>query len=272
MLALLKELGYEIKNQDGLIGHVDGRLMQECIYRFFGDDDIKSDDTLLFYFSGHGIASKGDDFLASSNIEPKRSKINGFSFDDLAGEISPENCHAKKVVVILDSCLAGSLKIDSKGEDLSMVSSTRDHQSSKFKEGEGRCLLSSCMGFQESFATAEGSHSFFTNYLLKGLRGADGKSIDENGLVTPESLMRYIDHVIDYEIPKEKCPDQKPMRKIAFAGNVILADWSQKFPREFGSPADESLQKLLDEAAKRGALEAAKAKQEEIQKLPMCWS
>jgi len=217
MLALLKGLGYEIKNQDGLIGQVDGTLMQDCIYEFFKDDDIKSDDTILFYFSGHGVPGEGDFFLASSNIDPRKPKMRGFSFADLNGEIT--HCRAKRTVVILDSCYAGSLDISGKSSESALASAAKNQLSTTFKEGEGNCLLSSCMGFQESFATAEGDHSFFTNYLLKGLRGAEGKSVDENGIVTPESLMSYIDREIDNM--KEKV--QTPFRKIESAGKIMLA-------------------------------------------------
>jgi tetratricopeptide (TPR) repeat protein len=219
MLALLKNTGYEIKNVDGLIGHTDGTLMQDCIYSFF-NDDIKSADTLLFYFSGHGVPGKDDFFLSSSNIDQSKPKMRGFSFADLSGEII--KCHAKRVVTILDSCYAGSLNLSGKGNESALVTAAENQISATFKEGEGRCLLSSCMGFQESFATAEGNHSFFTNYLLKGLRGADGKSVDERGIVTPESLMQYVDSAID-ELPKENRPTQTPFRKIESAGKIMLA-------------------------------------------------
>ncbi|MBI5146721.1 MAG: tetratricopeptide repeat protein [Thaumarchaeota archaeon] len=219
MLSFLKDSGYEIKNVDGLIGHVDGRLMQDLVYSFFEDNDIKSDETLLFYFSGHGVPGKDDFFLSSSNIDPSKPKMRGFSFADLNGEIT--NCRAKRVVVILDSCYAGSLGIGAKGNESAIATAAGNKLSATFKEGQGRCLLSSCMGFQESFATAERDHSFFTNYLLNGLRGAEGKSVDENGIVTPESLMNYIDHEIDNV--KGNRPAQTPFRKIESAGKIMLA-------------------------------------------------
>ena len=46
---ILNNLGYDIKNHEGLIGYVDGTYMQDAIYDFF-HDDIQLDDTLLFYF------------------------------------------------------------------------------------------------------------------------------------------------------------------------------------------------------------------------------
>ncbi len=217
MAALLGELDYEVTNQD-LVGRVDGRHMQDCVYDFFNNDDIQSNDTILFYFSGHGIVGFDDTFMSSSNIEPKIPNKRGFSFNDLRSVM--EGCRSKRVIVILDCCYAGSAKI-SKGEEMSLVSAARNHQS-KFKQGEGRCLLSASLGFQESFATEMGDHSFFTHYLMNGLKGADGKSVDKDGLVTPASLMDYIDLEID-NLPADKRPQQTPLRKIETTGKFILA-------------------------------------------------
>lgn len=217
MTALLGDLGYKVTNQD-LVGRVDGRYMQDCVYDFFNDDDIRSNDTILFYFSGHGIVGFDDTFMSASNMESKIPNKRGFSFNDLRSVM--EGCRSKCVIVILDCCYAGSAKI-SKGEEASLVSAARNHQSS-FKQGEGKCLLSASLGFQESFATEMGDHSFFTHYLLSGLKGAEGKSVDKDGIVTPESLMQYIDSEIDM-LPINKRPSQTPLRKIETVGRIILA-------------------------------------------------
>lgn len=228
MKKLLKKLRYKIKNVDGLIGNVDGTLMRESIFGFFADEDINSEDTLLFYFSGHGVPGKNDVFLASSNIDLKSPKVRGFSFADLNEEIN--NCFAKRIVLILDSCYAGSLKLDSKSGENALAKVAKNEFSSKFKEGEGKCLLASCMGFQESFATKEEDHSFFTNYLLKGLRGISEKSVDENGLVTPESLMNSINYAITNHAGKKS--EQRPVTKTEFAGKIILAEYPDKAERK----------------------------------------
>ncbi|EGG42066.1 caspase domain-containing uncharacterized protein [Candidatus Nitrosarchaeum limnium SFB1] len=233
MHKILKNLGYDIKNHEELIGYVDGTHMQDAIYDFF-HDNIQLDDTLLFYFSGHGVPGNGDYFLASSNIDPKIPKKRGFSFEDLNGEIV--NCHSAKKVIIIDSCYAGSAKVDAKGSVIAAAIDAKNHQDQSF-EGVGTCLLSSCMGAQESFDSAEGNHSFFTNYLIKGLNGANGKSVDDNGLVTPESLMNYIDREID-AIPEENRPNQTPLRKIMNAGGPIEIAKFPEFAKHLSSKSE----------------------------------
>jgi hypothetical protein len=238
VLEILKNLGYEIVNQAGLIGYVEGTKMQDAIYDFFTDDGLKSDDTVLFYFSGHGIPGAEDFFLSSSNIDQRSPKKRGFSFEDLNLEI--RHCRSKKKVIILDSCYAGSARVDGKGGNESTIALTAKNTQDQIFEGEGTCLLSSCMGFQESFGTSDGNNSFFTSFLIKGLKGANGKSVNSDGAVTPNSLMDFIDRELDY-LPTEKKPMQTPLRKIMTAGNpIILAQYP-----EFSKPKRAKME-ILD--------------------------
>jgi hypothetical protein len=52
---VLKSLGYQIPENNKLVGQVKGNQLKRAIYDFFGDDTINSQDTILFYYSGHGI-------------------------------------------------------------------------------------------------------------------------------------------------------------------------------------------------------------------------
>lgn len=220
---LLKDLGYDVKKQ--LVGNVDGTTLQDEIIEFFGDPEIKHDDTVLFYYSGHGVpGSTGEVYLSSSNIDPTKPMKRGFSFDELTTMM--ESCNSRCLVTMLDCCYSGSAKI-SKSDEKARVKLVQNYQVEKInnlKQGEGKCILSASRGFQESFATMEGKHSFFTHYLLNGLRGANGKSVDKDGIVTPESLMQYIDSEID-KLPINMRPSQTPIRKIETVGRIVLAEY-----------------------------------------------
>lgn len=221
--ALLKEIGYDVKKQ--LVGNVNGTDLQDEIIDFFQDPEIKHDDTVLFYYSGHGIpGAAGEVYLSASNIDPTKPMKRGFSFDELTTMM--ESCKSKCLVTMLDCCYSGSAKI-SKSDEKARVKLVQNYQIEKInnlKQGEGKCLLSASLGFQESFGTMEGKHSFFTHYLLKGLGGANGESVDKNGVVTPESLMQYIDSEID-KLPIGKRPSQTPLRKIETVGRIVLAEY-----------------------------------------------
>jgi uncharacterized caspase-like protein len=81
---VLISLGYEISDKNKLVGEAKGEKVKDAIYDFF--DDIRNipDDTLLFYYSGHGVPDvDGDMYLASSDTDPDKPYRRGFSFEEL---------------------------------------------------------------------------------------------------------------------------------------------------------------------------------------------
>src|SRR2546430_2636178 len=67
MAELLESLGYEIADNNKLIGNVSLEDMTKSIINFF--KTAKHTDTLLFYYSGHGVHDvNGNLYLAASEI------------------------------------------------------------------------------------------------------------------------------------------------------------------------------------------------------------
>jgi tetratricopeptide (TPR) repeat protein len=218
---LLSFLGYEIHDKNKLIGHVQGENMRDAIIDFFTDEKTGPDDTLLLYYSGHGIESfSGNVYLAPSDMIPSKPTKRGFSFDDLRSEIQEST--SKKIVLILDCCHSGSAAI-SKGSKnkSSQLISTIEKDSRTIEEGEGTCILAASQEYQNAYSLDEEGHSIFTYYLLQGLKGNED-SVDNDGCVTPQSLNRYIFKKIR-SLPLDKRPRQKPSMKSEVSGDIILA-------------------------------------------------
>jgi len=116
MYELLKSLRdpFEISENNKLIGEVEGVNMIDKIGDFFDDINNHPDDTLLFYYSGHGVPGVDDTYLASSEIDPDKPYKRGFPFEDLSKMMEKERCTATRVVVILDCCYSGATKLSSK--------------------------------------------------------------------------------------------------------------------------------------------------------------
>ena len=83
----------------------------------------------------------------------------------------------------------------------------------------GKCVLASSLEEQRSFGMKNQPHSLFTYFLIQGLKGANGESIDINGYVTPELLGSFVNNKIN-ELDTIK---QKPIRKIDTTSQIILA-------------------------------------------------
>jgi uncharacterized caspase-like protein len=113
MYEVLSKLGYAIP--DKLTGsRVDYVQFRDSIYDFFGNPNIHPEDTILFYYSGHGIlGDDGEHYLATSEIDPDKPYRRGISFNDLSK--ARENCNSEPIFTILDCCYAGGDTSGKKG-------------------------------------------------------------------------------------------------------------------------------------------------------------
>jgi hypothetical protein len=106
-------LSYQITS---LVGRIDWDNMRRAIKHFFIGEDVRSKDTLLFYFSGHGLMDKyGHYYLAPSDIDPADpvdTADKGFSFDEL--ENTFKDTPSRRVIAILDCCFSGAARLKSK--------------------------------------------------------------------------------------------------------------------------------------------------------------
>jgi hypothetical protein len=226
MYQLLDSLGYEILDNHKLVGHVRFDTMRDAIYDFFDNARTKAEDTLVFYYSGHGVpAPDGDMCLASSEINPDDPYRRGFSSYELTRLI--QNSNSIRIVTILDCCYSGAAKISKGIEDAAAKIGTAAIQDKvrilQQPQGEGKCLLAASQAAQEAYGLKEHDHSIFTYYLLEGLRGNE-KSVDTDGNVTPYSLGSYIYRTI-LNLPPKKRPKQKPITKVEASGDIILASY-----------------------------------------------
>jgi hypothetical protein len=229
MHEVLESQKYNIAEISGEVSWLE---LRDTIYDFFVGGN-SSDDTLLFYFSGHGVLDFDEVYLASSDTDPDEPYKRGYSFGDLAKMIGKTK--STRVIVILDCCYSGSFNIGkgSKGADTPSKGKVKQAREESAKKGRQimeakskelpqrhlKCLLAASHPYQEAYAKDE--HSIFTEYLLKGLEGGDenDESVDNEGNVTPQLLGEYVDRAINR--PREG-PKQDPIIKTEGSGNIIL--------------------------------------------------
>ena len=222
MYELLKSLGYEIQDNHKLIGRVGREEMRDAIINFFRNRNVRPKDTLLFYYSGHGILDAyGDYYFAASALNPIEPDTEGFLFDELTKIINKST--SQKIITILDCCYSGGARIGKGGEEDAANAGRKaiDEKSRILVQGEGKCILAASQASQKAFETAQKNHSLFTYYLLDGLSGNE-HTVDIDGCVTPDLLGNYIYDKI-MSLPSEQRSEQTPIRKVEQSGNIILA-------------------------------------------------
>ena len=194
--------------------------MRKTIYGFFSDSSNSREDTLIFYFSGHGLPDgRGKHFLAPSDIDPNDPFEKGLDFETLEYLIN-KRCNSDRIIAILDCCFSGAAGLEgAKGEDdISVAKQAREAMESRMKASRGRCILASSLSDQQSLIKRDLGHSLFTYHLLEGLKGKDGY-VNDLGYVTADCLSNYI---FDRMLKEPKRP-QTPIRKIEASGELIVA-------------------------------------------------
>jgi hypothetical protein len=222
----LKSLDYEVQAGHKLVGRVNWIEMRSAMIDFFRNSNVKPSDTLLFYYSGHGVLENGDHYLAPSETDPFSPDKNGFLFEEFTRLMN--KCYSRKIVSILDCCYSGAARIGKGGADeaAKLGRMAIDNGSKTLERGEGKCILAASQAYQKAFETLAQDHSLFTYYLLEGLKGKQAAAVDEEGFVTPDSLGRYVYNAI-MSLPPERRSMQKPVRKVEESGDIALAYYPQ---------------------------------------------
>jgi WD40 repeat protein/uncharacterized caspase-like protein len=152
-------------------------------------------DTILFYFSGHGMLepNSGQVVLCLADTQIDNLLNTGLSLQELLHLLGHSG--AQTQLVLLDACHSGSMSLKgAKGEIPNRENPTPqmvDLLRQKAKKSKGFYALLSCDTDQQSWEFPELGHGVFTHYLMRGLRG---EAADARGLIEADGLYRYIYH------------------------------------------------------------------------------
>ena len=225
MFDILSNLGYEIPLHRKLIGNVEDTTVKKAIIDFFRTNTNDTADTLLFYFSGHGVLDGYEGrYFATSNINSAIPEENGIPFEFLTQQM--DRSSSRKTIAILDCCFSGSAvpgaTAKSGNVEVEAEKLGREALSKQFKNSKGKCILASSLSQRRSFNLPKEKMSAFTYFVVKGLQGRK-ESVDKEGYVTPEKLDEYVFS----ELSNLKGLTQSPVRNLSISGRLSLAHYPQ---------------------------------------------
>lgn len=187
--------------------------------------EAKPQDTVLFYFSGHGEVDAATQQLYLCLTETSLSNLpeTGLSVQFLLRQL-----HQSKIgkqILVLDTCHSGDVNflIGSKGADGSSHASESE-KSDTFTPGLEEALkrhshqhknfyaLLSCGAGQQSFEFADRRHGAFTHFLIRGLHG---DAADYQGIIKVDSLYRYVRNETTSYVRRSMNAEQTPTRIVA---------------------------------------------------------
>jgi hypothetical protein len=140
------------------------------------------EDSVLFYFSGHGLELNGQPYLLCSDSQRNTLEDTALS-TQLVRKIM-ETSLARIKIIILDACHSGVIK----GIKDSGIM-TKSFFESFFPPSEGFVVMTSCKLGEFSHEWAEKENGVFSYYLLDGLRG--NADTDNDGAITVTDAHRY---------------------------------------------------------------------------------
>jgi hypothetical protein len=162
------------------------QVLTEAIENLFAERS--RDDTLLFYFSGHGI--KDDRGALHLAVPETRRRDNGelskatalpaaFLHDSMERSLS------KRQIVILDSCFSGAFAAGMAAKDGGTIDIAAQ------LGGDGRAVLTATSSTQYAFGHEERRLSLYTHHLTQGiLSGA--ADLNNDGLISVAELHEYV--------------------------------------------------------------------------------
>ena len=174
--------------------------------------NVEEGDLLLFYFSGHGKAERGESYLLTRDTRLAALKYTALAISEVRQVMHDSPARAK--VIVVDACHSGAMI--GKAEP----TMTPEFIQRVFREAAGMAVLASCTAGQQSWEWPSQKRSVFTYYLLEALAGRadwDGK-----GFVTVSDVSRYVADAVKRWAAEHGVP-QTPTLQYTVAGDIILA-------------------------------------------------
>ena len=152
-----------------------------------------SSDTILFYFSGHGMLEPDtqDVFLCLAETEKSHLQKTGLALQEILHLLG--SCNAQNQLIWLDACHSGGMTLRSANIDNTFNPTLQlvEVLQQRAAQSKGFYALLSCDNNQQSWEFPELEHGVFTYYLTRGLQG---EAADSQGIISADGLYRYVYH------------------------------------------------------------------------------
>ncbi len=155
----------------------------------------KSDDIVVFFFSGHGNRGK---IVAYDRM---------LGFNEIRKAMA--GSRAKNKMIFVDACFSGTMRIDETSDNVETDAAKRSNI----------MLFLSCRNNETSGEKKYMKNGFFTTYLQKGLRG--GADVNHDRTITAKELFNYVHR----KVVKLSKGRQHPVMWGNFSDDMPVMQW-----------------------------------------------
>ena len=213
--SLQRQAGGRLYSQVKTLVLTDDEVTRESILdnmeRFLGQ--AGPNDIAVIFMAGHGVQdlATGSYYFLPHSATPSNLLTAGLRMTDFDEVVRVLRRNVRAIVVMLDTCHSGSLRLAARG----LVSA--DDLAARMSAGEGFFLLAATKPGEESKEKPDLRHGVFTYAVLEGLQGpADA---DNDGLVTVSELFGHVAR----RVPRLTDEQQHPYHKMEGTDLVFAA-------------------------------------------------
>ncbi|OKH25352.1 caspase family protein [Chroogloeocystis siderophila] len=156
----------------------------------------RTQDTVLFYFSGHGFLEPETQQAVLCLADTRKDDLlnTGWRMPELLGMLG--ECAATQQLIWLDACHSGGMTlIGARGDNTTLLQNPTSQLVELLRQratqSKGFYALLSCDQGQQSWEFPELGHGVFTYFLIRGLRG---EAADAQGVIEVDGLYKYVYH------------------------------------------------------------------------------
>lgn len=174
-------------------------------------------DTVLFYFSGHGVSVEDKGYLVPIDAR-KAAAEELISIAELRDILRKSK--AARRVMILDACHSGSEK------DATDAAMPQHFEDSLKADAEGVVTLASCRASETSLEAPWHDQGLFTYWLVRGLTGAadQEEAGNKDGKVEIKELYDFVYERVRSDAAKQQRHPQNPFLLASISGRIELAE------------------------------------------------
>ncbi len=220
LAAVLQNQGYKtvlLTDSHAMRSSIRNALQQVHDELNEGRVGTKPSGTIVFAFSGHGgetgTGASVHQFLVTYDATAQDPEP-GYPLKDITGSLNSDG--ASRVMMFIDACRDQTGSSSKGAPPLSSFSFN-------LMQAQGIKTLFSTAPGKQSYEDAEAKNGYFTHYLLEGL---NGEAADANGLVTFDSLAKWVSQSLQNDQHIDQVPywNQNASGDFFVAGHLLNKD------------------------------------------------
>lgn len=162
------------------------------------------DDIVVFFFSGHG----GKGGLCANDTKSEKTMV---TYSEI--QQAMRSCKASNKQLFIDACFSGGLRTKTKSTQT---------KSAPISNTEGVMLFLSSRTGETSQENPWSDNGFFTQYLIKGMKGA--ADTDKDRIITAKEIFTYVSKNVSERTHQK----QNPVMWGKFNDDMHIINWNPK--------------------------------------------